>query len=101
MANITPDRFPPFPRQAWSDLGSAPRDEVISSFVLLLDKACSAFKPYIEAHKREREERRRKEQEAEANDQKEAEESLREQQRLEEEAERKAREEVKRFEDQK
>nr|CAD7570081.1 unnamed protein product [Timema californicum] len=42
---------------AWQSVGDMSREEAMSGFVELLDKICSLFKPYVEAHKRDEEER--------------------------------------------
>nr|CAD7440984.1 unnamed protein product [Timema bartmani] len=42
---------------AWQSVGDMSREEAMSGFVELLDKVCSLFKPYVEAHKRDEEER--------------------------------------------
>lgn len=46
-------------RQAWSDLGSQSKEDAIISYVSLINDMCPLFKPYMEAHKREKEERER------------------------------------------
>ncbi|RWS29044.1 Protein TMED8-like protein [Leptotrombidium deliense] len=47
-------------RQAWSDLKSLCKEEAMSKFIVLLDKLCSTFKPFVEAHKREKDDKERK-----------------------------------------
>ncbi|KAJ8895072.1 hypothetical protein PR048_000397 [Dryococelus australis] len=71
-------------RLAWQALGDISRQDAMVGFVELLDKTCPIFRPYVEAHKRDEEERERLAQE-ELERQKEEEERI----RLEEEAERK------------
>ncbi|XP_015790761.1 Golgi resident protein GCP60 [Tetranychus urticae] len=44
-------------RQAWTDLKDMSKEKGMSSFIQLLNTSCPSFKPYIEAHKREKEER--------------------------------------------
>ncbi|RWS04967.1 Golgi resident protein GCP60-like isoform X2 [Dinothrombium tinctorium] len=46
-------------RQAWSDLGTMSKEEAMSTFIKLLDKLCPLFKPFVEAHKREKDEKER------------------------------------------
>ncbi|OQV15074.1 putative Protein TMED8 [Hypsibius exemplaris] len=48
-------------RQAWSSLGTMSKEDAMIRFVDLLDVLCPLFKPYIEAHKRDREDRERRE----------------------------------------
>lgn len=36
------------------------KDDARAEFVMVLDGLCSLFKPYVEAHKREKEEQERK-----------------------------------------
>jgi len=40
-------------------LGDASQDEAMAGFIELLDKLCSMFTPFVEAHKRDLEERER------------------------------------------
>ncbi len=47
-------------RQAWQTLGNMSRQEAMSDFIKQLDKLCPLFKPYVQAHKAEREEQDRK-----------------------------------------
>ncbi|KAK3915812.1 Protein TMED8 [Frankliniella fusca] len=46
-------------RLAWQALGDMAQEEAMKSFVDLLDSLCHLFKPFIEAHKRDGEERER------------------------------------------
>lgn len=46
-------------RLAWQSLGSTTREEAMAGFVKLLNKLCPLFKPFIEAHKWDVEERER------------------------------------------
>jgi hypothetical protein len=46
-------------RLAWQALGDASQDEAMAGFIELLDKLCPMFKPFVEAHKRDLEERER------------------------------------------
>ena len=48
-------------RQAWVSLGDMSKEEAMTEFVRVLDGLCPLFKPYIEAHKTEKEEAERKE----------------------------------------
>ena len=48
-------------RQAWIALEGMSKDDAMIRFVDLLDALCPLFKPYIEAHKRDREMRDLKE----------------------------------------
>lgn len=43
-----------FCRQAWASLGDMSKEDAMIRFVDLLDILCPLFKPYIEAHKRDR-----------------------------------------------
>ncbi|PSN50640.1 Golgi resident protein GCP60 [Blattella germanica] len=65
---FNPDTLPPLGvldvigrdrRLAWQSLGAMSRDEAMSGFVDLLDKLCPLFKPFVEAHKWDIEERDR------------------------------------------
>lgn len=44
-------------RLAWQALGEMSQEMAMKSFVDMLDSLCSLFKPFIEAHKRDAEER--------------------------------------------
>jgi len=68
-------------RQAWQTLGSMSKDDAMIDFIRILDNACPLFRPYVEAHKRDLEERERLQREEEELARREAEE--REQQLLE------------------
>jgi dolichol kinase len=46
-------------RLAWQALGDASQDEAMAGFIELLDKLCPLFTPFVEAHKRDLEERER------------------------------------------
>lgn len=49
-----------FCRQAWQALGDLPKEKAMAEFVQQLDAKSSLFKPYVEAHKAEQEEMKRK-----------------------------------------
>lgn len=66
-------------RQAWQSLGDMSRESAMAEFVKMLDRLCPLLKPFIQAHRTERDEKRRKEEEEERR-------------RLEEEEERKRKE---------
>ncbi|PNF42012.1 Protein TMED8 [Cryptotermes secundus] len=59
-------------RLAWQTLGDINQDEAMTGFVELLDKLCPIFKPFVEAHKWDVEERKRIAREEEAARQEEA-----------------------------
>ena len=46
-------------RLAWQSLGNTTREEAMAGFVSLLNKLCPLFKPFVEAHKWDIEERER------------------------------------------
>lgn len=46
-------------RMAWQNLGSITKAQAMEGFIDLLDRSCAAFKPYIEAIKKDREEKER------------------------------------------
>ena len=46
-------------RQAWRELGKISSDEAKKKFISFLEESCPLFKPFIEAHQKEREERQR------------------------------------------
>lgn len=46
-------------RQAWQALNNMPREDAMLDFVKILDNACPLFRPYVEAHKRDLEEKER------------------------------------------
>lgn len=46
-------------RLAWQNLGSITKSQAMEGFIDLLDRSCAAFKPYIEAIKKDREEKER------------------------------------------
>ncbi|XP_078593232.1 Golgi resident protein GCP60-like isoform X1 [Branchiostoma floridae x Branchiostoma japonicum] len=71
-------------RKEWQALGDMERHRAMCEFCLLLDNLCPTFQPYVEAHRRDLEEKERLKREEEERLQREAEE--RERQRLEEEA---------------
>lgn len=52
-------------RIAWQSLGSITKSQAMEGFIDLLDRSCAAFKPYIEAIKKDREEKERLAQEQE------------------------------------
>ncbi|XP_022090653.1 Golgi resident protein GCP60-like [Acanthaster planci] len=84
-------------RRKWQELGDMTKETAMLEFCLHLNETCTQLKPYIEAHRREKEEqeRRRKEEEEKRRRQEEEE---RERQRLEEEERRRAEEEFQRQE---
>ena len=49
-----------FCRQAWQALGDLPREKAMAEFVQQLDAKSTLFKPYVQAHKAEQEEMKRK-----------------------------------------
>ncbi|GLH15424.1 hypothetical protein R5R35_009763 [Gryllus longicercus] len=75
-------------RLAWQALGSMSREEAMQGFVERLDGLCPLFKPFVEAHKRDIEERERLAREEEERRREEAEKL-----RLEEEAKQREEEE--------
>ncbi|XP_025105052.1 Golgi resident protein GCP60-like isoform X2 [Pomacea canaliculata] len=60
--------------QAWQILGNMPKETAMTEFVEQLDAMCPLFRPYVQAHKTEKEEKLRKQQEEEALHRKEEEE---------------------------
>lgn len=46
-------------RMAWQNLGTITKSQAMEGFIDLLDRSCGAFKPYIEAIKKDREEKER------------------------------------------
>ncbi|XP_072030535.1 Golgi resident protein GCP60-like isoform X2 [Amphiura filiformis] len=86
-------------RKVWQDLGELSKEDAMLKFCNHLDKKCVQLKPYIEAHRREKEEQERIRREEEERRRREEEE--RERQRLEEEARRKVEEERQRQEQEK
>lgn len=52
-------------RQAWQSLGDMSRESAMAEFVKMLDRLCPLLKPFIQAHRTERDEKRRKEEEEE------------------------------------
>lgn len=46
-------------RLAWQALGEMAPEEAMKNFIDMLDTLCPLFKPFIEAHKRDGEERER------------------------------------------
>lgn len=52
-------------RVAWQNLGNITKSQAMEGFIDLLDRSCSAFKPYAEAIKKDREEKVRLAQEQE------------------------------------
>ena len=75
-------------RQAWQSLGSMARDEAMRHFCRLLQDLCPLFLPFLEAHAKERDDRRLQEEQ--------------ESQKLQEEFERMRKQEhLRRFESQK
>lgn len=46
-------------RVAWQNLGNITKSQAMEGFIDLLDRSCAAFKPYIEAIKKDREEKER------------------------------------------
>ena len=49
-----------FCRQAWQALGDLPKEKAMAEFVQQLDAKSTLFKPYVQAHKAEQEEMKRK-----------------------------------------
>ncbi|XP_071799687.1 Golgi resident protein GCP60-like [Asterias amurensis] len=83
-------------RKQWQDLDDMSKESAMLEFCRHLDKTCTQLKPYIEAHRREKEEQERKRIEEEERRIREEEE--RERLRLEEEQRRRAEEESQRQE---
>lgn len=52
-------------RLAWQNLGTITKTQAMEGFIDLLDRSCAAFKPYVEAIKKDREEKERLAQEQE------------------------------------
>lgn len=52
-------------RSAWQSLGDMSRESAMAEFVKMLDRLCPLLKPFIQAHRTERDEKRRKEEEEE------------------------------------
>ncbi|KAI1297924.1 Golgi resident protein GCP60 [Halotydeus destructor] len=48
-------------KQMWSELGALSKDDAKKSYVTLLDEICSLYKPFMEAHEKEREDKEKKE----------------------------------------
>ncbi|KAH6926364.1 hypothetical protein HPB50_017544 [Hyalomma asiaticum] len=71
-------------RQAWISLGDTDRETAMKKFIELLNLKCPLFRPFIEAHKADMEEKERKRREEEEERRREQEEEM-ERQRLEEE----------------
>ncbi|XP_067681298.1 Golgi resident protein GCP60-like isoform X1 [Haliotis asinina] len=71
-------------RQAWQALGDMSKESAMEEFVKFLEGSCNLFKPFVEAHKAEKEEKLRQQQEEEERLRREEEE--RKQRELEEEA---------------
>ncbi|CAF1064686.1 unnamed protein product [Didymodactylos carnosus] len=46
-------------RQAWIELGNMSTDMAMNEFIKLLSQQCSMFRPYLEAHRRDNEEKER------------------------------------------
>ncbi|GAB6024954.1 Golgi resident protein GCP60 [Chamberlinius hualienensis] len=86
-------------RQAWQSLGNQSKEKSILEYIDILDKACHLFRPYVEAHKKDLEEKERIKREKELQLRREEEE--REQKRLEEEILLKEQQEQRRLELQK
>ncbi|XP_077995076.1 Golgi resident protein GCP60-like [Glandiceps talaboti] len=78
-------------RKEWQSLGDMERESAKQAFCNLLDKRCPTLQPWIEAHKREKEEQERKRKEEEERRRQEEEEK--ERQKLEEIARKQAEEE--------
>lgn len=70
-------------RLAWQALGDMTQEDAMKNFVDVLDSLCTLFKPFIEAHKRDGEERKRV-----AEEQEERQKKMEEEKRLEAEQER-------------
>ncbi|PIK45981.1 putative Golgi resident protein GCP60-like [Apostichopus japonicus] len=106
FGKYNPDQSPPVGyfdvvgndrRREWQQLGDKSKESCMQSFCHLLDAECGKLKPYVEAHRREKEELERKRREEEERLRREAEEL--ERQRKEEEA-RRLEEEKRRTEEQ-
>lgn len=52
-------------RVAWQNLGNITKSQAMEGFIDLMDRSCAAFKPYVEAIKKDREEKERLAQEQE------------------------------------
>ncbi|XP_041352824.1 Golgi resident protein GCP60-like isoform X2 [Gigantopelta aegis] len=80
-------------RQAWQSLGDMSKESAMAELVKHLDSICPLFKPFVEAHKTERDEKIKREKEEAEKMRQEAEErqhkELEEQAKLQQEAERK------------
>lgn len=85
-----------FFRQSWLELDQTSKEDAIRRYVEKIDQLCQLYRPFVEAHWRERVERERLERE-------EAEKRLQEEKRLreEEEMKRKTQEEIEKFDEQK
>ncbi|KAH7942480.1 hypothetical protein HPB49_024521 [Dermacentor silvarum] len=84
-------------RQAWTSLGDTDRETAMKKFIELLNLKCPLFRPFIEAHKADMEEKERKRQEEEEERRREQEEE-RERQRLEEEVSKQEQERLRQLE---
>lgn len=71
-------------RQAWTSLGDIDKETAMKKFIELLNLRCPLFRPFVEAHKADMEEKERKRKEEEE-ERKREEEEERERQRFEEE----------------
>ena len=47
-------------RQVWQSLGEMSKEEAMKKFIELINETCPLFRPYVEAHRRDREEQERK-----------------------------------------
>ena len=47
-------------RQAWQQLGDISKEEAMTQFIDMVAKLCPLLQPYVDAHKREKEEQERK-----------------------------------------
>ncbi|KAJ9578200.1 hypothetical protein L9F63_005589, partial [Diploptera punctata] len=83
-------------RLAWQSLGSITRGEAMAGFVKLLNKLCPLFKPFIEAHKWDVEERERIAHEEEVARQEEEERQRLEEEMRQQEEENRAKQEAQR-----
>ncbi|XP_077536985.1 Golgi resident protein GCP60 [Haemaphysalis longicornis] len=84
-------------RHAWISLGDTDRETAMKKFIELLNLRCPLFRPFVEAHKADMEEKERKRKEEEEERRREEEEE-RERQRLEEEVSRQEQERLKQLE---
>ncbi|XP_077521728.1 Golgi resident protein GCP60 [Amblyomma americanum] len=84
-------------RQAWISLGDTDREAAMKKFIELLNLKCPLFRPFVEAHKADMEEKERKRR-LEEEERRREEEEERERQRLQEEVCRQEQERLKQLE---